>query len=128
MAGFSDLVAAAQPALFGGGCDASATEGRSWRWAFSVLDNSGAAVDLSTGYTFDCRVLTAVDGTTVVTPTVTGGVGTLTISVAPTNSAAKAAGAANRRCFWTLTITETATSSQVQVWGPTNSRFMVVGE
>lgn len=128
MSGFSDLVAAAQPALLGGGCNASGTEGRSWRWAFTVLDNSGAPVDLSSGYTFDCRILTAVDGSTVVAPTVTGGSGTFTISVTPSNSAGKANGAAHRRCVWTMTITETATSSQVQVWGPTNSNFMVVGE
>lgn len=128
MSGFADLIPDAMPALFGAGCNTAGTEGRSWRWSFAVLDNSGAAIDLSTGYTFDCRILTGVDGTAVVTPTVTGGVGTLTITAPPSGTAGKAAGQSRRQCRWTLTITETSSSSQVQVWGPTNSRFTIEAE
>ena len=64
MAGFTDLVAAAQPAL--AAVDGAATEGRSWRFEFAGLaDATGADVDFSTGYTFDARVISAVDGTNV---------------------------------------------------------------
>ena len=129
MAGFTDLLAAGQPALVGGGCDAAGTEGRSWRWELTgFTDGAGAAVDLSTGYTFDCRILTAVDGTTVATPTVTGSSGGLTITVPPGTTSGLANGLSRRACRWTLTVTQTSTSSQLQVWGPTNSRFWIEAE
>lgn len=127
MAGFADLVLQGQPALYGGGCTGSGTEGATWRWRFiDVKDNAGTLVNLLTGVTGTCQILTAIDGTVVATPTVTGTAdGKLTVELDETLTAALATGitTAPRRCVWRCTLTNG--TDTVQVWHPMNSHFYI---
>lgn len=124
MAGFTDLVLRAQPALVS--VEASATEGRSWRFEFAdVTDTGGTPVDLSTAVGV-CAILTAVDGTTVASPAFVGGVGTFTLTLDEADTVDLAAGSTRRMCVWGLVVTMAGDS--VQFFGPFSSRFMIEPE
>lgn len=124
MAGFADLVAKAQPALYGDGVSGEATEGRTWSWTWiEVTDNTGANINLS-GVTGTCTIW---DGTTTVTTlTFTGGSGTFTISKAKAATVNLAGSEARRRCRWSLELDDGTNS--VQVWSPDNSSFVIKNE
>ncbi len=125
MSGFNDLVAKAQPALAGGGCNASGTEGRTWEWTFSdIVDNSGTPVDMNTGITGTCKVF---DGSsTVITLTYTGGTGTFTISATKAATANLAGTKDRRKCRWGLSL-DNGTKS-IEVWAPSSSAFLILNE
>lgn len=129
MAGFTDLVDQAQPALLGGGVSASATEGRTWRWQFlDVNDLAGDPIDLA-AVTGTCKVLTEAGGTEVIALTFTGaadGSFTLGADEAATAGLHTGTAAKARVCTWSLVLTSGGDS--VQIWGPANSRFSIVAE
>lgn len=121
----ANLVPYAQPALEGDGCEASGSDGASWKWIFSdITDSTGALVDFTT-VTGTCTVLTAAGGTTVVTVTFTGAVGGFTLSVDESLTVGLSSGAtqAARRCVWRLSMTDG--TDIVQGWGPLNSYFLI---
>lgn len=122
MAGFADLLLQAQPSLVEK-CLASASEGRSWRWEITgFVDTLGAPVDLSSA-TCTCIIQDKVDGVTVLALTAVGSSGQVTITATPAQTANLANGKRERDCVWSLTLT--LAGSQVQVWGPVQSRFKI---
>lgn len=129
MAGFTDLVDQAQPALLGAGVSASATEGRTWRWQFlDVNDLAGDPIDL-TGVTGVCKVLSAVGGSDVIELDFDGAAdGSFTIGADEADTAGlyEGDGKRARTCAWTLVLTDGTDS--VQVWNPMNSRFSILTE
>jgi hypothetical protein len=130
MAGFADLVAKAQPALYGGGLAASAGEGAKWEWPFvDIVDNNGDDIDLTSGVTATCTVYDAETNATVISPTVTLGVGTLTVVATAANTAGKAASAdeGGRQCRWSLKLAHTSAGT-IYAWGRWNSNFVILDE
>lgn len=125
MAGFDDLVGLAQPALYGGGVSAAGTEGQTWSWTWvDVVDDSGTAINMSTGITGTCKVW---DGAgSIITLTYTGGTGTFTVSATKAATAGLAGTKDRRPCRWSLEV-ENATKS-VMVWGPSESAFVILSE
>jgi hypothetical protein len=130
MGALSSLVPQAQPALIGGGCEGSGTEGATWRVEFQWLDEDGtpSAVDF-TGTTGTCVIYTAVGGTLVATLTFTGAAaGVFTLNLAAASTTGLAAGATDepRACVWSLAIDDG--TDIVQAWTPLNSPFYVYPE
>lgn len=130
MSGFADLVDQAQPALYGGGISAAATEGRTWRWQFTdAADLAGDPIDF-TGVTGVCKVTTGVGGTEIIELDFDGASdGSFTISADEADTAGLFAGGTQgkaRSCTWSLVLTNGTDS--VQAWGPTNSRFQILTE
>lgn len=124
MAGFDDLLESCQPRL----CDviAAATEGATWKWELKdVTDSSGAPIDLSTGYTAECKILTDVSGTAIITLTVALGNGTITVSATPANTAGLVSGSAPVQGVWYCFIVRTSDSAKAQLWGPSDSPFTI---
>lgn len=131
MAGFDDLLAFASRA--GRVCDnpCTVTENRTIAHTYTLKDLAGDAISLASGFTFDCKILTDVDGSTVATPTMAGTSTGFTIAATPTTMSGKAGTAtanAPRRCLWYASITRTSDSAKLQVWGPSNSPFMIAPE
>lgn len=126
MAGFTDLVPQAQPALFGAGVSAQATEGRTWLWKFIELtDLTGTAIDL-TGATATCAVLDRATGATVLALDFTiGAAGTFTIGKDEASTVALVTGDTARSCLWSLIVVKGGDS--VQFWG-LNSTFQIKPE
>lgn len=121
MAGFTDLVQQAQPALVE--VNGRATEGRTWRWEFGgVVDSTGANIDLS-GVTGVCAVLDTVSGTQIIALTFTGGLGSFVIGATQAATAGLAPGVKARNCVWGLVLTSGGES--VQVWSPAASKFII---
>lgn len=125
MAGFTDLIGKAQPALVGGGCRAAATEGATWRWTFTgVEDNDGNPINL-TGATGTCTIY--ADGLSLTTLTFTGASGGFTLSATAANTAGLAGSAAAdgkpRVCSWSLTLT--SGSETIVVWSAVRSPFYI---
>lgn len=123
MTGFTDLVAQAQPAL--AVVHARATEGRSWRFVFEVTDDTDTAVDLS-GVTGTCTVWDSDTDAEVTTLAVSGTVGGEIIATKAPGASAGLAGSgdSSKRCRWGLVLVS-ATAEQCQVWGPTDSTFII---
>lgn len=128
MAGFTDLVLAAQPAILSDGCQARATEGMTWKWTISGFnDAAGTPVDLS-AVTGTCTLYAAkTGGATVTTLTVTGtSGGTITLYKDEAATVGLAAGAdskGTRLCYWSLTLSNG--TDTVCVWNPTTSKFII---
>lgn len=126
MAGFTDLVAQAQPALIGQGCAASGTAGRTWSWRFTdLVDNDGDPIDLS-AITGTAAVVTAPGGSDVVELTFDGGIGEFTIGADEGDTAGTFSGAdyqRGRSCYWYLTLDDGTDS--VQAWLVDNSPFQI---
>ena len=125
MAGFADLRIEAQPALLAIE-NAEVTEGRSWYFAFTaVQDAAGAAVDL-TGLVGVCEVWDEDDigGTPVTTFVFTGANGSFDVSKTAASTAGLVSGANPRRCRWGLRVTSGATV--VQFWGPSDSHLTIL--
>ena len=126
MAGFADLVPRAQPALYGGGLNASGTEGATWLWPFvDVTDADGAAIDL-TAVTGECKILTAPGGNVVATLVFTGAAdGSFTLSLDEADTAGLYGGTNGQAqvCYWYLTLTDG--TDEVVAWGPSNSKFRI---
>lgn len=118
MSTLTPLVPQAQPALRR--APAAATVGATWRWIVTVT-NDGAAFDL-TGCTGTCQVVDST-GTVLISPTVTFGVGSFTISA---DEATTAALGIDRRtqCHWSLTVTDG--TEVVQFWGVSDSPFTIL--
>lgn len=115
----------AQPALAGGGCEAEATEGQTWKWTFTdIVDSAGTAVDLSTGVTGTCKVYEGAS--TLITLVYAGGTGTFTVSATAANTAGLAGTKARRNCRWGLELVKSTES--VMVWAPANSAFDILSE
>ena len=128
MAGFSDLVTQAQPAIFGGGVSASATAGRTWLWRFvDVNDTAGTPINLA-AITGTCKVLTGVGGTVVATLTFTGGTGEFTVGLDEASTVGLYAGVDGRpyACWWSLVLDNG--TDEVQVWGLSKSSFNIFPE
>lgn len=128
MAGFSDLVTQAQPAIFGGGVSASATAGRTWLWRFvDVNDTAGDPIDLS-AVTGTCKVLTGVGGSVVATLDFDGGTGEFTVGLDETDTVGLYAGAGGKpyACWWSLVLDDS--TDEVQVWGVSKSQFNILPE
>lgn len=127
MAGFDDLPLQAQPALYGGGCEAEVTEGATWEHRFyDIRDNSGNLVDMSSGFTGTCKIYEG--STEVISPTVTLGNGEFTVSGTSANTADKAGTKARRPCRWTLYITRNSDSKRVFAWVPENSAISILSQ
>ena len=122
MAGFTDLLPLSQPAYYGAGCFGGGTEGATWSNPFDFIDTDGNPIDL-TSATGSCTIYTASGGSTVTTLTVTGGVGTLTVSKTAAATVGLANGLARRECVWGCTVTLSGTT--VQLWTPANSTFVI---
>ncbi len=125
MAGFADLRIEAQPALLAIE-NAEVTEGRSWYFAFTgVQDAAGTAVDL-TGLTGVCQVWDAdeIGGTPVTTLVFTGASGSFDVSKTAATTTGLVTGDKPRRCRWGLYVTSGATV--VQFWGPTDSYLTIL--
>jgi len=127
MAGFADLVVAAQPALVGGGCRAEVTENCTYSRTFNVYDNAGTAVDL-TGATITCTVRSKVDGSPVLvsgspmitgTPTTTG----FTLTASATTMSNLVTGTTAVEYAWACSLT--LSGQTVQAWYPENSPFVI---
>ena len=119
------LVPACQPAFYGGGVNASGTEGATWQWTGTITDPAGAAINLTT-VTGTCQILTALGGTVVATPTFVGladGTFTLTLDEAVTAGLATDAGPTGRSCVWLLRLSDG--TDVPQMFGPSNSRFVI---
>ena len=128
MAGWADLQARAHPCLLN--YRDAYTEGTDW--AFELVgftDVAGDDVDMSTA-TFDCKVLTDLDGTVVATWTVTGtSDGRLLGTLADATSEGLGIGATKdtpRRCLWHCQ--GTLSGVKIQFWGPAGSPFYIYGE
>lgn len=126
MSTLTPLVAKAQPALYGAGVKASAVEGRTWSWPFTVTVD-GVALDISTGVTGTCTVWDGATGAVVTTLTVTCGNGTLVVSKAKADTAGLATALKNGRlCRWGLELDDG--TDAVQGWTPSNSTFTIYDE
>jgi hypothetical protein len=125
MAGFSDLVPQAQPALFGGGVSWMVTEGRTWEIAFTdVLDTADDPINLASGVTGTCTLWDATSGAVVVSLDFTGASGSFTLSKDETDTVGLAADKQDgRRCRWGFHMA--TASDSVQVWGPSNSTVTI---
>jgi hypothetical protein len=125
--GFADLVLRAQPRLANVNIDV--TEGRTFRFNITDLeDGAGAAIDL-TAATIVCKVVTDVDGSDVVTLTGTGSSGGLSITASAATMASLAVGATKyepRQCLWYCKVT--SGTDVVQFWGPEASNFLIWAE
>jgi hypothetical protein len=121
VAGFTDLIPQAQPALADGGCFAEATAGATWEWTFSgAVDSANNPVDF-TGITGTCVV---TDGaSTVVTLTVTGTVGGFTVSKAKASTTALNDGEDRRQCSWSLYFDDG--TERLWVWNSDNSVLVI---
>jgi hypothetical protein len=119
--GFNDLIPRAQPAIVGGGAQASATEGADWEWRFTdLVDNAGTAINLSSA-TGTCTIY---DGSSSVTTlTFTGTTGGFTLSKAASDTAGLAGSLRVRRCRWSLVVT--LSGKKVQFWTPDKSGFAI---
>lgn len=128
MAGFADLVKYAQPALWGGGFAVEATEGRDWEWnVVDITDDTGAAIDLSTGVTTSCQIWDAETGALLTTLAFAGtALGTFKLTKAAASTGNLAASQSLRRCVWSLEVTKGGI--QVQWWSPQNSEFLIRDE
>jgi hypothetical protein len=132
VSGFNDLLEFASRAsrLIDNEC--AVTEGRTISHVYSLVDNAGAAISLASGYTFDCKIVTDVDGSTVATMTVAGTSTGFTVAATPATMASTAGTSATanapRRCLWYCSITRTSDSAKLQVWGPSNSPFTIAPE
>lgn len=120
MAGFDDLVAAALPYLATE--TINATAGTSWRIPYDLEDDSGAPIDISTGYTatwnlYDAAGASKLSSGLTVTKTSTGAVVTAT--------AAASAALAKGTYFHELTIVRTSDSATVLVVGAQDSKTIV---
>lgn len=123
MSGFADLLARANPAALGGGCNLKITENRDLARTFTVRDSAGNTVDM-TGATGTCVVLDEAGNTLVAltfTPTTTG----FTITASNSDLAGLAGGLDERTCTWKLSITKSG--QQLQGWSANNSNFEVWG-
>ena len=128
MAGFPDLVPAAQPAYYGDGVSAKVTEGATWRFEFTnVNDDAGDPINLTSA---TCTAVVLDDGgTQVVALDFTGSTGSFVLSATAANTAGLAAGTsatAGRRCKWTCRLS--SAGNVVQVWGPSNSPFIIFAD
>jgi hypothetical protein len=134
MAGFADLVLTASNTK-GGALSkwrASQVEGATWKWTVKdIKDGAGDAIDLSSA-TCAAAILTAIDGTTLIsvggTPalTFTGGVGEFSLSATSSATAGLAAagtGTNGRACVWFCKIT--SGSNIVYFWNVTGSPFVI---
>lgn len=120
MAGFTDLVAQAQPALYGKGVTASATAGATWLWSFvEVTDSAGDPINLS-AVTGVCEVVNIDTDAVVTTITFTGAAdGSFTLSKDESLTAAVAVG----KYRWRLSLNNA--TDTVQAWGGNLSKFTV---
>ena len=127
MAGFNDLVIQAVPALVGGGVSASHTEGKDWTFVLTNFrDSAGDLIDLTT-VTGTCVIYDRKTEAALITPTVTGGVGTITITVPDATTTGMAGGAdSGRKCRWGCYLT--LSGVKVQVFMPVNSPFTIYRE
>ena len=123
MAGFTDLVDQAQPAIFGNGVSARVTEGQTWRFRFEdIVDNAGTTIDLSSGITGTCKIYE--DATEVATLTVTCGDGYCEVSATKAATANLANSVADgRKCRWKCEL-DNGTES-VTVWGQAKSTLTI---
>lgn len=123
---FDLLVKDAAPAL--AIVEGKATEGRSWDFGpIGIYDSNDDPVDL-TGVTAQARAFDAIDGTLLLTFTVTIG-GTdnneVTLTATPTDTAGKAGDSKRPRiCPWHLTLTNAA-SRKVDAWGVQDSVLII---
>ena len=127
MSGFADLVPESMPAYFGGGHSSSGAAGSSWRWDFDgIVDNAGNPINLAS-ITGVCKILTdSPGGTEVLSPVVTGGLGTLSITVDESLTASTFTGTDyvnGRKCYWYLTLSDG--TDTVHVWMADNSKFQI---
>jgi hypothetical protein len=123
MATPDDLVGAAVGGLLED-ATASAVEGMTWKWDIDV-DILGASVDF-TGSTGVCKVADAVDGTLLVTCTVTARTTGITVSVAAGSTGGLMSSAQNgvfRRATWSCEIT-TGTGAKFALWTPAEFRIL----
>ena len=127
MAGFADLVLAAQPAILSDGCTGRGTEGMTWRSVIAgFTDAAGTAIDL-TAITGTCTLYTAVGGTVVTTLTVTGAAdGSLTLfkdEAATVGLGTGASSQGTRILYWSLILSNG--TDTVCVWNTTDSKFVI---
>jgi hypothetical protein len=123
MATPDDLVSAAVGGLLED-ATASAVEGMTWKWDIDV-DLLGDPVNF-TGATGVCKVADAVDGTLLVTCTVTARTTGVTVSATAASTAALMTAAQNgvfRRATWSCEIT-TSTSQKFALWTPSEFRIL----
>lgn len=121
MSGFADLVASANPALVGGGCNITVTEGRDLSCVFNAVDDANDPVDL-TDATGSCLVLDE-GGNTVAELTFTGTTTGCTISATAAELTALANSLPSRSCYWKLSIT--LGGQTLQAWSGKNSHFTI---
>lgn len=120
MAGFTDLVLQATPALLR--ANVSVAEGATWRREFGdIRDSAGALIDM-TSTTGTCTVYTE-DGQVVTTLTYTGSNGKITLSKDESATVGLANGLKVRRCMWSLEVTNS--TDDVLFWSSTDSQFLI---
>lgn len=118
----ANIVPQAQPALFGGGCSAEVTAGATWRFKFLITDVDGTNLNLSSGVTGTCSILSAVGGSVLASPTFAGANGSFTVVLDESLTGALA-GPSPVQARWLLSITDS--TDVVEVWGPFQSHLII---
>lgn len=128
MAGFDDLVAASQPALMGGGCTSSGTEGATWRWPFTdLVDFQGDPIDLRPTADVIGVAKIVVGSVDVVDLDVEGTLGgfILTADTATTDGLADG-NLDGRQCEWLVYFEEDGSpDKRAFIWTRDNSPFLI---
>lgn len=118
MSGFDDLIPEAMPYM--GTEEILATCGTSWLWEYELSDNTGALVNLTTGYTATAKICPPDSTTSVVSVTVTFPTsGVVRCSVTAANSASVDPGV----YYHEVTVTRTSDSSKIILVGAGDATF-----
>lgn len=127
MAGFADLVLAAQPAIADEGAKAEGTQGMDWAFELDdIRDTDGNLIDLSltTGV---CEVIDRLGGTVKVSLDYQGFTdGRWRVTAAPSDTSNLLGPTAPRASWrWSLVITDPISGKKIPWWIPAKSEFTV---
>lgn len=125
MAGFSDLVLRAQPAM--NAVAASPTQGATWLWRFDLpKDDAGNLIDISTGATGVCKIVDGVLGSEILELTFVGGNGFFTVGKDEASTTGLVDEGEIAQYRWYCHVTKGG--DRVQMWSSVDSPFHIRGE